>query len=101
LVFKSRKAAAAHYGVDISTIYNWMKDPTKPWKKGSSTKSGNKYDVRQEGLKMRRPIMTPNGRYESVMEASRVYGVVHGTINYWLKTRPDQFYYLINSDVSA
>lgn len=101
LIFESRKLAATHYGVDITTIHNWLKDPSKPWIKGLSSKPLNKYDIRSEGLKRQRPILTPRGEFESVKAASLAYEVVHGTINYWLKTRPDQFYYLIKSDVSA
>lgn len=103
LIFESRKAAAMYYGVDITTIHNWMKDPYKPWVKGSSptNKPPQKYNIAQEGKKKSRPIMTPRGRFNSVREAASAYGVVHGTINYWLKTKQTEFYYLIKSDVSA
>lgn len=103
LVFESRKAAAAHYNVDITTIHNWLKDPFKPWVKGSSptNKPPQKYDISKEAKKNARPIMTPKGQFDSVKEASLAYDVVHGTINYWLKTKPAEFYYLIKSEVSA
>jgi hypothetical protein len=93
IVFESRKAAAKHYGVDITTIHNWMKDPSKPWAKRKSSKAFTRHDIRSEGLKKRRPIMTPRGKYPSVKSAAIDYGVVHGTMNYWLKTRSKEFYY--------
>jgi hypothetical protein len=103
LIFESRKAAALHYDVHITTIHNWIKDPLKPWIKGASPtdRPRQKYDISQEAKKLCRPIMTPRGPFESVKAASLSYEVVHGTINYWLKTRSDQFFYLIKSEVSA
>lgn len=102
-LFESRKAAALYYGVDVSTIHNWMKDPHKPWIKGASStnKLSQKHDISKEGAKRARPIMTPLGRFKSIRDAALAYGVVHGTINYWLKTKTSEFYYLIKSDVSA
>lgn len=100
-VFESRKAAAEHYGVDISTIYNWLKDPTKPWARGKSSKPITRHDIRSEGMKKQRPIITPRGMYPSVKSAAIDYGVVHGTMNYWLKTRPSEFYYFISSNESG
>jgi hypothetical protein len=101
LIFESRNAAALHYGVDKTTIQNWIKDPYKPWVKGGSLKQSSKYNIAQHNEAMKRPIITPRGQFESVKAASISYGVVHGTINYWLKTRSDQFFYLIKSEVSA
>lgn len=101
IIFESRKAAAEYYGVDITTIHNWMKDPSKPWSKGLSSKPPSRHDIRLESLKKQRPIMTPQGQYPSVKTAAKAYGVVHGTVNYWLKTKPNQFYYLISSSESA
>ena len=90
MVFASRKEAAKFYNVNISTIYNWMKDPTKPWKKMASVQP--KYNISKH-VKTK-PIMTPRGKFESVKSASEAYNVVHGTIGYWLKTRTSDFYYL-------
>lgn len=96
IVFESRKAAAAHYDVDVSVIHNWLKDPSKPWVKRGSVKQSSKYDISQHTEAMKRPIMTPRGKFDSIKAASIAYEVVHGTINYWIKTKPDQFYYLIS-----
>lgn len=101
LTFESRKKAAEYYGVDITTIHNWLKDSSKPWIKGASVKQPNKYNIAQHTEAMKRPIMTPQGEFDSVKAASIAYNVVHGTINYWLKTKPTEFYYLIKSEVSA
>lgn len=98
IIFESRKDAAKYYNVDISTIHNWLKDPTKVWGKRSSNKQHLKHDIRLESLKRQRPIMTPRGRFDSIKMASIAFGVVHGTINYWLKTKPTKFYYLIDDE---
>ena len=92
LIFESRKAAAEYYDVDISTIYNWLNDPTKPWVKRGSVKQSSKYDITQHNQEMKRPIVTPDGVFESIKAAADHYNVVHGTINYWRKTKPDLFY---------
>lgn len=94
VVFESRKAAAQHYGVTEDTIRNWLKDPTKPWAKRASVQQDKKYDVTQHTDALKRPIHTPTGVFESVKAAAAAYGVVHGTVNYWLKTGRDGFYYL-------
>lgn len=101
LIFESRKAAALYYSVDVTTIHNWLKDPTKPWVKRGSIKQDQKYNISQHAESMKRPIMTPIGEFESVRAASVAYSVVHGTINYWLKTKPTEFYYLMRLEVSA
>jgi len=92
--FESRKQAAQYYGVTEDTIRNWMKDPTKPWKKRASVKQHLKHDLSDVWGQNKRAISTPKGTFESVKAAAVAYNVTHGSVNYWLKTGREGFSYI-------
>lgn len=78
----------------MSTIYNWLNNPSKPWivgKRSSAKSAWNKGKMFTYGTK----ISTPDGVFNSIKIAAKHYKVVHGTINYWLNTKPKLFYRII------
>ena len=44
--------------------------------------------------RMRKPIMTPAGRFDSRDDAAAHYRCAGPNMNYWMLRYPDQYYYL-------
>jgi hypothetical protein len=56
--------------------------------------SFTKEQIEKRTKKLYKPLQTPNGVFNSRKEASIYYKVDPATINYWIKIKPSEFYYI-------
>jgi hypothetical protein len=72
--------------------------------KGTKTVVENKLGMfsdeyrKKHKLTLYKPIMTPEGKFNSMIEAAKHFNVVPGTITYRVKTKNKQWYYLTKED---
>jgi len=91
--FETIKSAAAHYRVGAATLKELIK-----------SKPNDFYYINQlptEKIRKlrpgKRPVMTPEGKFEAINSAARHYGVSPRTIKTWIRTmRKAEFKYITN-----
>lgn len=54
----------------------------------------SKEQIEKRTKKLYKSIQTPDGIFSSRNEASQYYNVDPSTLNYWIKTKPNEYYYL-------
>jgi hypothetical protein len=54
----------------------------------------SKESIQKRNKNINKSIQTPNGLFESRGEAAKYYDVDPTAVNYWLKTKPTEYYYI-------
>jgi transposase len=84
--FKSKSAAARHFGVTVGVMKTWL-----------SNVDGFSYvedSIQSESnFSSSKPVTTPNGQFRSLREASKFYKVQANTIATWIKKSKPGFFY--------
>ena len=63
-------------------------------KKARSSQIFSKESIQKRTDKIYKPLQTPHGLFTSRKEASMYYDVDPSTLNYWIKIKPDEYYYV-------
>ena len=84
--FKSKSAAARHFGVTVGVMKTWL-----------SNVEGFSYvedSIQSESnFSMSKSLTTPNGQFKSLREAAKFYKVQATTIATWIKKSKPGFYF--------
>ena len=70
------------------------KEAKEKIKKARSLQIFSKETIQKRTAKLYKQLQTPHGLFVSRGEAAKYYNVDPATLNYWMKTKPTQYYYI-------
>lgn len=95
-VFNSVVLAAEHYGISMASMAEKVRGKNADyWYEGENANVAHKSErTREKGLAQQNKIHTPAGVFDSRRSAAEYYGVHPSVINYRLKTKPKEYWYI-------
>jgi transposase len=84
--FKSKAAAARHFGVTVGVIKTWLSNV-------DGFSYADDFIQNESAFSTSKAVMTPDGHFKSISEAAKFYKVQANTISIWIrKSKPDFTY---------
>jgi hypothetical protein len=100
---KSQWASEEGRKKKLKGIRNTSRKPEVIAKKSESSKKAHqrpevKEKRKQSYKRLSKPVKTPIGVFPSLGETARTYNKAVGTVQYWLKTKPTEYYYITKEE---